>query len=268
MKNSSVIVFAAILTMLCTINAGAYTIDDKYYGGTPTDNKSRDLIGDKNYYDISGMDVSFSGKTMTVDVFSTFFSQLGSKKIWSDRTKLGDLFVSTTGWNPKGNSVNHYSPDKYGNTGTNWNYAVVLDNHVPSVKGDTTRSGNVSLYALTDGNVILSSAPNGATYRKGQMVQFAPGKNVQPLATGTWEISDMGGTAYDKLSFVFDSTILYANTPIGTNDWGLHWAATCANDVIEGKTPIPSAPVPEPSTIVLTAMGLLGTGYYLRKRRT
>ena len=271
MFKTNVIVFAVALFLAFTLKAEAYSISDNYYGGTPTDiksgNKNRDVIGDKNYYDISGMDVNFQGNIMTVDIFSTFFSKLGTNKVWTDNTKLGDLFISTTGWNPFGSQSDYYSNDKYGNTGTNWNFAVVLDKHVPTSNKDSTRSGTVSLYAVKDGNIILSSAPHGSIYREGQMVQFDPNKNVMPITTGTWNITDVKGTSYDELSITLDFEDLLKNAPSGTNNWGFHWAATCANDVIEGKAPTP-VPLPEPSVLLLTGLGLLGSGGFLRKRRS
>jgi hypothetical protein len=39
---------------------------------------------------------------------------------------------------------------------------------------------------------------------------------------------------------------------------------SCGNDVIEGEAPIPN---PEPSTFLLTGLGILGAAYLGRRRK-
>ncbi len=242
--------------------AHAYTITDDYWGGTPSSASyaNRDVIGLAEYYDSRKMEVTFSGSTLNVAVFSTFIGQLQSAKIWNDKTKLGDLFIGTKGWNPTGTGADHFAGDTVNTTGTDWNFAAVLDYHGPNYKGDTTSGGSVSLYTVEDGTKILSSAPTGFIYRKDQLVQFSPDTLATPLATGSWSLTDIGGTAYDKLLFSLDVGELLGTTSSDT--WAFHWAMTCGNDVIEGAAPIPT---PEPSTLLLCGAGLLGVVYMKRK---
>ncbi len=52
---------------------------------------------------------------------------------------------------------------------------------------------------------------------------------------------------------------------LGQGGIGLHWTMQCGNDEIDVIDDVPLAPVPEPTTMVLLGMGVLGVA--LRARR-
>ena len=230
----------AILIVLCGtlaiapaagLFASPITITDNYIGGSPTHPAYNgfDVIGAPAYFDIDRMEVGFSGNQMTVNIFSSYFDNVG---LYS--TALGDLFISTNGYDP-------VTPG-----GEIWEYAVSLDDHLGT-------SGSTNIYAVNNASTILSSAPPGYIYRAGQEVQYN-GSGQNPLDLGTWFISN----TKDYLSI----TILMLDDWSTVPAFGFHWAMTCGNDVIEGSAP---SPVPEPATILLYGSGLIGLAGFGRK---
>jgi len=234
---SAAALLAAGLCMAATsAQAAPIVIQDTYIGGSPNDPayNNKDIIGNASQFEVSKMEVSFkSADTMIVDVYSQYFNNIGVYY-----TRLGDLFLSTTG---------------YQGDGEVWEYALKLDNYLPS---STTTSGVISLYSVLATNIQYSFAPDNYIYRVGQEVQYK-GIGQTALATGSWELNKIGGTTDtdDYLRF----TIAYDFGDIDT--YGLHWGMTCGNDVIEG-----AATVPEPPTMLLFGIGLIGLGGALRQR--
>ncbi|MDY6988945.1 MAG: PEP-CTERM sorting domain-containing protein [Thermodesulfobacteriota bacterium] len=200
-------------------------------------------------FNISHMEVTFNPDSMYVDIYSTYLNNINE-----NGTQLGDLFISTDGWNPNGDAP--YTEDNFALGGETWEYALVLDNHRPNPQQAAGRSGNVSLYQIAGpADIGLSWAVNNYVYRQGQEVQYQ-GEGVA-LASGTWSIKSWGDPDTDDfLRFVinFDGFD-------GVSEFGFHWTMTCGNDVIEGGT----APVPEPATMLLLGTGLIGLAAAGRK---
>lgn len=197
------------------------------------------------------MEVTFGNPDgMYVDIYSQYLDDIGEYG-----TELTDLFISDDGWNPYGSEP--YSGDDSSN-GEQWEYALVMDNHNP---GSST-SGTLSLYKITDRSQIILSHDNpGYIFRNGQEVQLDTSASGLPssIATGTWLI-DRGSSASDSDDFLRFKVDYDFNADSGI--LGFHYAsATCANDVIEG-----SAPVPEPATMMLFGVGLIGLAVVGRKK--
>jgi len=214
--------------------AAPIVILDDYIGGTPThpNFNNKDVIGEASLFDVNRMEVSFlSGNTLRVDIFSQYFDNIGEFY-----TELGDLFLSTDGYKGDGEA---------------WEHALKLDNYLP-----TTTFGTISLYTVTDKNIVYSSVYHPwYIYRKGQEVQYNP-VGQTALATGSWTLHNIGGTDTDDfLRFTITHDFVNVST------YGLHWGMTCGNDVIEGV-----APVPEPSAMLLFGTGLMGLAGVLRRK--
>jgi hypothetical protein len=232
--NAAAMMLAVGLCMASTsAQAAPIVIQDTYIGGTPN---SPDIIGLAEHFDVTKMVVSFaSAHTMTVDVYSRYFDNIGK-----GQTKLGDLFISTDG---------------YQGDGEDWEYALKLDSYRPA-----TSSGAISLYSVLpdNDNIQYSSAPVGYIYRAGQEVQYK-GTNQTALATGSWSLNHIGGIVDTDDFLRFTIKHDFGNV----SSYGLHWGMTCGNDVIEGAAP---APVPEPPAMLLFGVGLIGLAGAVRQR--
>jgi hypothetical protein len=244
----SVLAVSAILLTMSPTNA--YTIYDSYVGGTPNNTSwyGKDLIGENSLFQVNKMEVPHSGSALVVDIYTTYLNNIGQYQ-----TQLGDLFISTDGWKPFGSAP--YKDDTMAN-GEKWEYALVMDNHLPSISTGQN-SGNVYLYGITSTSQIeASSAPSGYVYRAGQEVQLNT-TSLTSIATGTWSIGNLG-TASDEDDYL-RFAINFGFGPI--SELGFHWTMSCGNDVIEG-----SAPVPEPAIMLLLGTGLIGLAGFGRKR--
>jgi hypothetical protein len=94
---------------------------------------------------------------------------------------LGDLFISTNGYNPTTPS----ETDSASN-GENWEYAFVIDYY------DNTKSGSASLYTTEPGKIVHSTDVTdnlSYIYRADQEVQYNPGGQQEGFQ-GTWQIND------------------------------------------------------------------------------
>lgn len=246
------ICLSSLAALLLASSASATTtIVDGYHGGTANNPfwANSDVIGLNEHWDVNKMEVTLDTENnlVTVAVFSQFFDNVGRRGV-----ELGDLFISTNGWNPFGTAP--YNQDDASN-GEQWELAAVLDDHGPSLPTSEElgvsylgKSGSLAVYEVLPGNIELANLPGG-DFRQGQEAQYNPGQQAA-LFTGRWEITDILNDPYDVLTLTFavspDFFSLFTN-------FGFHWTMTCGNDVIEG-----GAEVPEPATVALMGLGLMG----------
>ena len=221
-------------------------INDNYIGGgaTHSDYTTADVIGDNNLFGVSKMEVDLSAGQLSISVFSSYFNNVGQYG-----TDLGDLFIATTGWNPVGPAP--HLDDTKSTSGTNWTYALVINHNTPAagqVSDLLGTNGTVSLYQIPSQSLLVTANLPGSIYRGDQIVKLDT-TGLSPVASGNWSISDVFGDEFDKMNI----NIALSNFSGLQDTIGLRWQMTCANDVIEG-----AARVPEPLTLGLLSMGLLG----------
>ncbi len=250
--------FLAILAVVFSACASALpvTINDLYVGGN--DHGYGDVIGNTGMFGISSMEVELNGTVLSVTVNTPFpDSGLGSFASYTNTAQgqgngigFGDLFLSSSGWNPSG-SAPWLSDDH--STGTVWDYGVSLTDRWDPLSGS-------ALYALNavPGNPdawLSEDFVSGATFRNGQEVAIRTGQAILLPGNDT-----SFGTAPGQVLFQLD----IAGTALeGAGAIGLHWAMTCGNDTIEGEF----KPVPEPSTLAMLLLGLMSVGYAGIRRR-
>ena len=248
---SPMLMFALVASILLMSYhpVSAYTIADNYIGkGNPYDGgyDQYDVIGDSTIFGIDKMTVNTSGNSMSVAIFTNYVNHIGDSG-----TGLGDLFISTNGWHPYGSAP--YLNDNYQN-GEHWEYALAMN-----------ANGSVSLFkvAANNSNIKLTDSfidHNRYYFRAGQEARIDTTQTnyLVSNSVGSWAIN--GGAK--TLTYTFDLSNFDPSKDFSSSTWGFHWDMTCGNDVIEGAAP---APVPEPSTFVLLAAGLLGAVFYRRR---
>lgn len=232
-------------------------VEDSYVGAWPNYSGwwGDDQIG--SHFGIASLDATFDAGVLTVTVYGGYFDHVGE-----ENTSLGDLFISTDGWSPGGAEYvagegpwpedrSPYSTTSKGAAGEDWEYVAYL-----SSKSST--SGVVGLYAVDGSRVLHSSAPPNYVYREHQEVAYDPGPGDVAIATGAWSLTDTGGPD----SHLTISVDLSAALLPGEKEIGLHWAMSCANDVIEG-----SLTIPEPASLCLAFSSFAGVSLLVARRR-
>lgn len=237
-------------------SAATWKIDDHYVGGDyvingPYSQKSGDVISAAsqiNKFDIDNMivDIDTLGN---VSVTVTTDYNPSDQDIASLGTQFGDLFISTDGWSPYGTSP--YIYDTALTTGTDWEF--VFD----------TNTGN--FYRTSDGAFLLSQDFHGdrpdSWYRKNQLVQINPDALdelvADPITMGTFELGTDSVGNNVLTYYGFNLTDMGLNLT-QAHELAFRWTMTCGNDAIEGG--LTWQPVPEPGTMMLFGLGLLGLG--------
>ncbi len=233
-----------VLGLMVSGQASAVIINDDYWGADGFSNyKDRDRIGYERYYEVFNMEVTFSDLFMTVKVNTNFVNSAANPN--PQGVDYGDLFISTNGWNPTGSVTDHYRTDN-ANNGENWEY--VFDTSEGALYGGGFTILNSNDFFNPADNIIFRNGPqevqrdSGGDQKKGSSVNLAS--------------AGYGG--------FIEYNILLSSLDLTTGDIGLRWAMTCANDAIEGAV---RYSVPEPATILIFGLGLLGLGITARKHR-
>ncbi|MCF8092154.1 MAG: PEP-CTERM sorting domain-containing protein [Desulfotignum sp.] len=238
----------ALIWMANPVHATTWTIEDSYIGGNYAQEYAKnggDVIAiNSSEFDIDLMNV-------TIETNGDVLVQIETQYLDGTLgTTYGDLFVSINGWNPSGDSSSGYSTDIY-TTGESWEFAL------------NTVSGN--MFAVDEDNIWLSDDEfyydPYSWYRHDQEVVYNPGADeiFLPYSFGFVHNTDLGLIEY---AFNLEAFGLTWEDEL---DLGFHWAMTCANDVIEGG--IHKAAVPEPGTMLLLGLGIMGLGAVGRKKR-
>jgi len=252
----------AIVGTCFSHQASATIINDNYQGASSVKSNSSsygDVIGSTTNFQINYMDVSISGNILSVSIDTTFGGKgdngLFSSITYGNGIGYGDLFLSSA-WTPCLTTAcsSPYVTDDNAN-GTVWSYGFSLDNRY----GVENTTHNGTLYSLDAGNnatnALLSNDflnTSVFNYRNGQEVAVdTSSTTVTAVGSGTWN------TTVNKVNFEIDLT---GTALANSSNIALHWGMTCANDTIEGEYS-----VPEPATLGLLALGLIGMGASKRK---
>ncbi|MBL4802321.1 MAG: PEP-CTERM sorting domain-containing protein [Emcibacter sp.] len=216
---------------------------------------SDDHLGGRNY-DVYSMEVTRSDAgIMTVRINTRFVAYNDQDYVF------GDLFMSTTGWNPTGNASNGYQADNAFNTGTQWDYVYDL-NGARDQTGDDFDTSSASLHALNGTNDF-----EYGTYRGNDEHLYRVGENAKDgkIAGGSVETNvDYNNKSNSYLEFVFN----VSNTDLASaQQIAFHWTMSCANDIIEGVIHFAGNKVPEPAALGLLLLGLTAVGFARRRKQ-
>lgn len=248
---------ACAIFFVASASAVPVTINDDYIGAD--DHGYGDVIGAASKFDIQDMVVDIIGTQMSVTINTNFaagsgLGTFGTYTYDGNGIGFGDLFLSSTGWNPDTSAANYLNDDA--TTGTLWDYGISLHDRwngtstAATLYQLDTSGGNTQ--ALTSDDFMKGNA----IWRNNQEVAVDTG-----LATSLGTLSNLVSTSGGQVVFQFD----IAGTALASaSEIGLHWAMTCGNDTIEGAyTAVPS---PDSAMLMMLALGLVGFGS-LRARK-
>ena len=142
-----------------------------------------------------------------------------------------------------------------------------MEQHWRNIQALCTQRQRESDNVLLPNDFLTCGLGSQCYYRDGHAtaVDTASASVVETGLTGNWTV-----TPGSMLEFTLNTS---GTAFVSYADMALHWGETCQNDVIEGVGTIITsgyaevATVPEPPTLALLGLGLLGFGSLRRRKK-
>jgi hypothetical protein len=268
MRKLWTVAIVLVVPIFISTGAWAFTVDDTegaagaYYGGiatagippVPDPTYAHDIVPNtpvdlRDQWSVTSMTVTSGGGNIQVKFEGPYFGS--SYANLPEIGAPGDLYISSKGWVVATPSLDgHAIADTFNQSTEGWDYVVKY----MSTGGNL----NTSLYKLdTSLPSFKSSSDQGAfsDYRTGQA--WRGGYDGAAIASATSKL--VWDTTNGSLTFTFPDL----GGSLNSDTIGYHWTMGCGNDVVEdGKT----TQVPEPASLLLLGLGLVGIAAVYRKK--